>query len=310
MANRYVPFGYEITDGKYAVIEREKMVIENIFGLYINGKSFAQISDRMNDAGVSYNNDGRHWNKNMVKRILENKRYIGEKDYPQIIADETFNAAEKIRLSKFTPPGDEEKELLDFYREKLVCRECGCSLMRYKGCKDRTGGTHSYRRCSNENCAENKSPVNEKKLNPMVAETLNHLIDNYEQIKGVDETISEQSIAITRLENELADDMEKMAVDIENTVRKITELAEMRFNNAPECDYSAIDEKIKRELSIHSKSEKPDVRLLKNIVKRMTYSKDKMIEMELINGYEVSGGEQNGAIGSVSAKNGDAGTHC
>ena len=43
MANRYVSFGYEITDGKYAVIENEKKIVENIFGLYLNGKSFSEI---------------------------------------------------------------------------------------------------------------------------------------------------------------------------------------------------------------------------------------------------------------------------
>ena len=126
----------------------------------------------------------------------------------------------------------------------------------------------------------------------MVVETTNHLIDNYERIKGVNETVSERNLEIKRLENELADEMEKMAVDLEKAVRKITELAEVRFDNAPECDYSAIDEKIKKELSIQPKIEKPDVRLLKDIVKRIAYSKDKTIEMELINGYKVSGGER------------------
>ena len=126
----------------------------------------------------------------------------------------------------------------------------------------------------------------------MVVETTNHLIDNYERIKGVNETVSERNLEIKRLENELADEMEKMAVDLEKAVRKITELAEVRFDNAPECDYSAIDEKIKKELSIHPKIEKPDVKLLKDIVKRIAYSKDKTIEMELINGYKVSGGER------------------
>lgn len=52
MANRYVSFGYEITDGKYAVVEQEKGIVESIFGLYINGKSFAEISERMNEAGT------------------------------------------------------------------------------------------------------------------------------------------------------------------------------------------------------------------------------------------------------------------
>lgn len=43
MANRYVILGYEITDGNYAVIENEKKIVENIFGLYLNGKSFSEI---------------------------------------------------------------------------------------------------------------------------------------------------------------------------------------------------------------------------------------------------------------------------
>ena len=30
MANRYVSFGYEITDGKYAVVEQEKGIVESI----------------------------------------------------------------------------------------------------------------------------------------------------------------------------------------------------------------------------------------------------------------------------------------
>lgn len=105
MANRYVSFGYEITDGKYAVVEQEKGIVESIFGLYINGKSFAEISERMNEAGTPYNNDGRSWNKNMVKRIIENRRYIGEKNFPQIIAKETLlccrkSSAEQIHTAE------------------------------------------------------------------------------------------------------------------------------------------------------------------------------------------------------------------
>ena len=129
MANKYVAFGYEITDGRYSVIEQEKKIIENIFGLYINGKSFAEISDRMNETGAPYNNDGRLWNKNVIKRVIENRRYIGEKGFPQIIADDTFNAAEKIRLSKFTAPGETRKALLDFYRKHLERATLECIVI-------------------------------------------------------------------------------------------------------------------------------------------------------------------------------------
>ncbi len=125
-----------------------------------------------------------------------------------------------------------------------------------------------------------------------VSKVLNDLIDDYEKIEGVNETEPKQNIEIARLESELADDMEKMTVDIEKAVQKITELAEARFNNAPECDYSAIDERIKKELSIHSKSETPDSKLLEDTVKRIAYLSNGTVEIELINGYKVSGGER------------------
>ena len=292
MANRYVSFGYEITDGKYAVIENEKKIVENIFGLYLNGKSFSEISDRMNEAGVPYNNDGRLWNKNMIKRVMENRRYIGEKGFPQIIADDTFNAAEKIRLSKFTAPGETRKALLGFYRVHLVCGRCGMNLRRYTCGRYIGNKIVSYRKCPNESCDESKNSVNEDILDLAVSKVLNDLIDNYKKIEGVNETKPEQDIEIVRLENELADDMEKMTEDIEKAVQKITELAEARFNNAPECDYSVIDEKIKKELSIHLKSETPNSKLLEDTVKRIAYLSNGTVEIELINGYKVSGGER------------------
>ncbi len=292
MANRYVSFGYEITDGKCAVIDSEKKIVENIFGLYLNGKSFSEISDRMNEAGVPYNNDGRLWNKNIIKRVIENRRYIGEKGFPQIITNETFNAAEKIRLSKFTAPGETRKALLDFYREHLVCGRCGMNLRRYTCGRYIGNKIVSYRKCQNELCNESKSSVNEDILDLAVSKVLNDLIDDYKKIEGVNETEPKQNIEIARLESELADDMEKMTVDIEKAVQKITELAEARFNNAPECDYSAIDERIKKELSIHPKSETPDSKLLEDTVKRIAYLSNGTVEIELINGYKVSGGER------------------
>lgn len=291
MANRYVAFGYEITDGKYAVIEYERKIVENVFGLYVNGKSFNDIATRMNEAGVSYNNDGRCWNKNMVKRMIENRRYIGENGFPQIIATDTFNIAEKLRLSKFTPPTAEEKAILDFYHDRLECSECGSRLQRYKGSKSRKGGTNNYRRCMNEECKGNEAPINERKLNLIVAETINELIDRYDEIQGVNLEKTEFGIEVMRLENELADEMSKITVNISLIVERITELAEARFENAVEYDYTAIDEKIKKVLSIHPKSEKLDGRLLNSIVKKIKYTPNKTIEMELINGYKILGGE-------------------
>ncbi len=42
------------------------------------------------------------WNKNMVCRVLENKKYIGENGYPQIITAEDFEQAAYIKVERNT----------------------------------------------------------------------------------------------------------------------------------------------------------------------------------------------------------------
>lgn len=301
MANRYVAFGYEITDGQFSVIESEKTIVQNIFGLYLNGKSFNEIAARMNDAGISYNNDGREWNKNIIKRIMENRRYVGDKGFPQIITNETFDMAEKIRLSRFTPPTSEEKSILDFYQVGLVCSECGSNLQRYKGSKIKRGGINTYRRCSNENCIGNLNSINEKKLNLIVVGIMNELIDNYTQIKGVTESNDAMGTEVIKLENELADEMMKITLNISRVVDRITELAEVRFENTKDYDCTAIDEKIKKVLCVHPKSDTLDGKLLHNVVKRIRYAPNRTVEIELINGYKITGGEPNDAKCSLSS---------
>lgn len=46
MANRYIPFGYEIVDVQVVIIEREAEVVRNVFSLYVQGDSLKTISER------------------------------------------------------------------------------------------------------------------------------------------------------------------------------------------------------------------------------------------------------------------------
>lgn len=47
MANRYIPFGYEIVDAQVVIIEREAEVVRNVFSLYVQGNSLKTISERL-----------------------------------------------------------------------------------------------------------------------------------------------------------------------------------------------------------------------------------------------------------------------
>ena len=99
LKNRNIPFGYCVINGKYAINEIEAQAVREIFENYINGKSLKTIAAEMH---IPYNSGKAAWNKNMVCRVLENRKYIGEKGYPRIISDEKFNTVTQIKSERNT----------------------------------------------------------------------------------------------------------------------------------------------------------------------------------------------------------------
>lgn len=51
---------------------------------------------------ILYNTGKAVWNKNMVCRVLENRKYVGENGYPQIITSEDFRLAALIKAERNT----------------------------------------------------------------------------------------------------------------------------------------------------------------------------------------------------------------
>ncbi len=99
LKNRSIPFGYCMVNGKYALNAPEADAVRKIFADYIGGKSLKTIATEMQ---VPYNMNKAVWNKNMVCRVLENKKYIGENGYPQIITSKDFDLAAQIKSERNT----------------------------------------------------------------------------------------------------------------------------------------------------------------------------------------------------------------
>lgn len=99
LKNRSIPFGYCVVNGKYALNENEAEAVRKIFADYISGKSLKTIAAEMQ---IPYNSRKEIWNKNMVCRVLENRKYIGENGYPKIISDEDFRQAARIKSERTT----------------------------------------------------------------------------------------------------------------------------------------------------------------------------------------------------------------
>ena len=93
MANRKLPFGYEMQRGKICINKQEADIVREIYAEYADGASYQQLARSLNNRQLPYSAPDKPWNKNMIARILSNEVYMGNESYPAIItADERRQA--------------------------------------------------------------------------------------------------------------------------------------------------------------------------------------------------------------------------
>lgn len=70
------PIGYDYTDGELVVNEYEKMLVNEVFEMFVQGTPINTICNRLNDKGLTHHYGT--WNNYTVGRLLRNRHYIGE----------------------------------------------------------------------------------------------------------------------------------------------------------------------------------------------------------------------------------------
>lgn len=127
MKIRSLPFGYCIKDGKICINERDSSTVRMIFEEYIQNASYQKLADALERQGVPYILEKR-WNKNIVARILKDRRYIGDEGYPPIITQDVFQCAEAANTWSCDSP--ERTCLVKKMRALVRCPMCGETMSR------------------------------------------------------------------------------------------------------------------------------------------------------------------------------------
>ncbi len=117
--NKYPPLGYDKKeDGKLKINEKEIKLVREIFGMYVKLRSMPQVAFELNKKGVETKR-GNRWATTAVKRILDNKLYIGTYEVADIqedveeyktIDEKLFKKAEKLRYRYNEKPKEMPKE--------------------------------------------------------------------------------------------------------------------------------------------------------------------------------------------------------
>ena len=114
-SKRKMVFGYRMEFGDIVPSPNEADTVRYIYTRYLAGASFQCLANELNQKALPYHT-GKSWNKNMVARILEDDRYIGEKEFPALIPTKQFHAAQERRKEmrpeyKQTPAQKELRKL-------------------------------------------------------------------------------------------------------------------------------------------------------------------------------------------------------
>lgn len=286
--NRTIPFGYCMKNGEITTEPKEVYAVVTIFNEYLNGKSLVEIAKLMETEKIRYSENSERWNKNMVKRIIENEKYLGNDTYPQIIAENIFKQANEKRVRKATRLSLISDDLQEI-RNRTYCSECGHRL-------SRIGGNSKYEHwdCRNPDCYRLEYRLTDQMIIGAVLNVLNSAIANPSLLESGGEISTYAPTAdIVRQQNEINRMTDSPQVDFDRIKSEIIRLAEMKYNCCTYNESPQKTEELKALLSEycsdqnHEQLNSLDIGLFKRCVSRIWISHFCTIEVELINGVKI-----------------------
>ena len=260
----------------------ESKAVQDIFRAYLNGSSLLAIANWMSSQGIPYNGIDFVWNKNMIKRILENEKYLGRNGYPAIIDEDMFCRANMRKKIKSTTVVEISEEL-QAIRSLTYCAECGHRISRIGG------NTHSEKwDCRNPECSRFHHRITDQMLIGVILNTLNTAIANTDLINAYAEISSYiPDIKVTRQQNEISRLMEIPDVDFESAKEEICKLAELKYNCCTYNDKPRKTTQLKDILKNSEQSNTLDIGLFKSCILRISVSHFFTVEVEFINGVTI-----------------------
>ncbi len=290
MANRMISFGYGIENGKIVAVPSEVEIVKRIFAEYLNGKLLKEIAENLSADGVIFYEDRSDWNKNTVCRIIQNRKYIGENNYPAIIDIAEFEQANKIKRDKGHKKG-KQPAIIEYLKTVVFCGKCGKLYRRRE-----SWGTREKWYC-NDGCKCEKY-VDDSFILCGINRLLSAITDNVQVLnKPSDNPTYTKTQEIVRCTNEIGRYMNERAPSFNAGKTLIMKCAALKFSA---CVYNAngtIAAYIAEQLA--NGTEYLQKEFLQKIIERLVIHKNGMLTIRFVGGVEVSESEMEEQYGSA-----------
>lgn len=228
MKNRAIPFGYRILDGIPAVYDTEADLVRTVFRRYLAGESYSQIASTLQMSGIPYSDGSKPWNKNMVGRILQNRRYLGDEALPQLIGADDFDSAARLQEDKYTRKDIRIGSEILALRGKIRCN--ACRHIYHRRVDSRIGEKWA---CAHEGCTITKR-LTDGYLMGRITALLNLIIEDPTQLKISSDDAGYVSLEVIRLGNEINRELERTECDEESVKALILARATAQYITCPD----------------------------------------------------------------------------
>lgn len=286
MKQRYIPFGYRISGGSLTAHDMEAELVRMIFSRYLAGESYSQIASALDASDVPYSEGASRWNKNMVRRILQNRKYIGNGNCPSLITEDDFTQSALLQREKYTRKDIRTAPEVIALKKKAICGECGAPHERIHD-----GRFGERWKCKNTGCLSTVK-ITDAHLTAHVVSLLNRMIQNSWEIKIPTVEAEPHNIEIMRLSNEIKRELDKADCNEDYARTLIMARAVLQYEHCPDALLPEKVKKIRETLENHFPIAELDGELFTRTVDTVIIHPDGAVFLKLINGQIIQNTEE------------------
>lgn len=280
MKNRMFPFGYTYNHGAVVVNGDEAAVLAEIFERYLSGASLLQIARELNAQRVPYAPGIENWNKARLMRMLEDPRYTGNGEFPQLLSKEHAAELKRIKAARNTQSAIDRAQPVYHLCVPILCPNCGSPM-----------GRRSNRECKIPQRWACKNPqcrtwigITDEALLGGITDLLNGVIAHPERLQATADAYT-PSGAVQRLEAEIRQMLERGTFDKAVLRQKILDCAARKYREIEDTVY--LTEALKAELEQSGPLSAYSEALTRRCVRAILLQADATVRLTLVNGQTI-----------------------
>lgn len=278
MKTRNIPFGYTMENGKIIFHPTESQAVQDIFSDYLDGQSLLKIAQRLNERQVEYLPEVAGWNKARLKRIIEDKRYIGSDGYPPIIEQSIYNKAQAVRASRNTQKSLDRTADIFKLQLPVLCEKCGEPMQRRHDSRTTFGEKWVCKSCGEV------IKISDDVFLSAITECINRLIAE-PGILHYDPAAVDPPMEVIRLKNEIGRQLDSLVIEKEPLKNRIFEYTSLLYETLDTARY--ITERIRATLQRTGPISCHNGELTAKIAAAITLHADKTVSLTLKNGQRI-----------------------